>query len=426
MKKSLYNTALSLSETHWLLYNALTDSFIILRNSNQSSIDQLYNDNKEDLVKGGFIIEDSVDELKILQDRLRSILNDNKIYSLIINPTLECNFSCWYCYEEKRKGTLMSEQTKEDLLFFIRRRFKEFSFLSLSFVGGEPFLAFNHAVLPIIRKVQEYALLYDKDYRVSFTTNGSLLTDKKITLLKEFRIGTFQITLDGDKSFHNKTRFFNNGDGSYDLIVQNICKLLLAEINVTLRVNYTAENVSSINSVVLDLIDKTTSEMRKYLTIRLHQVWQTRSIDLSNEIDCIIRQISDHNIRVEQPTFNYVIAPCYADRRHSAVVNYNGDVYKCTAVDFLNVARDGYLTAEGSIKWENNSNEERLIKRLNSTVSCKTCRIQPLCNGGCSQNTLQCNYSDNCLFDMSEEQKDRIVLDRFAMHLRTQHLTKNL
>ena len=91
-----------------------------------------------------------------------------------------------------------------------------------------------------------------------------------------------------------------------------------------------------------------------------------------------------------------------------------------------NVARDGYLTAEGSIKWENNSNEERLIKRLNSTVSCKTCRIQPLCNGGCSQNTLRCNYSDNCLFDMSEEQKDRIVLDRFAMHLRTQHLTKNL
>ncbi|MDD2960797.1 MAG: hypothetical protein PHR45_01790 [Muribaculaceae bacterium] len=40
---------------------------------------------------------------------------------------------------------------------------------------------------------------------------------------------------------------------------------------------------------------------------------------------------------------------CYGDLRNSAIVNYNGDIYKCTAVDFAKEQRDGYLSEKAKI-----------------------------------------------------------------------------
>ena len=49
---------------------------------------------------------------------------------------------------------------------------------------------------------------------------------------------------------------------------------------------------------------------------------------------------------------------CYGDKPNSIVVNFNGDLYKCTAVDFFNTPpRDGYISSDGSLHWENGSLE---------------------------------------------------------------------
>lgn len=426
MKKSIYSTELSLSDRLVLFYNALTDSFVVAKRKEGESMEELRKKYVQSLIDGGFFVEDSVDESEVLQSRLRTVLNDKRAFHLTINPTLECNFSCWYCYEEKKKGTIMSEDTIMRLFLFIRKSFKDFDLLKVSFFGGEPFLAFERIILPTIKNVARFARLYDKAYEISFTTNGSLLTDSWISALKEFNICGFQITLDGDKDCHDRVRFFNNRAGSYKTIVQNICKLLQARICVILRINYTPESIASINSVVTDILSMTTKEMRSLLTINLQQVWQTRSTDLTAEIKRIVKQIETYNINVEEPVFNYINSPCYADLRHSAVINYNGDVYKCTAVDFLNVRRDGYLSSDGVIYWENNSNERRLEKRMNPSTICTDCRIQPLCNGGCSQSTLKIRNDSSCPLNLNKEQKDRIVLERFSQALRTNDLFKAL
>lgn len=227
-----------------------------------------------------------------------------------------------------------------------------------------------------------------------------------------------QITLDGHRELHNKTRFFKKGQGSYDIILKNIVSLLSNEIPVTLRINYTSENLVSLLEVANDLNKLLPESLVAKLKIRLHQVWQTADTDLSEEVEKIIEHLSALKFQVDVPVFDNVFAPCYADYEHSAVINYNGDIYKCTAVDFVNCPRDGYLAENGEIIWENGSLQRRLESRFKN-LPCQSCRIQPICNGGCSQKALDYSEQDYCVCSFSEDKKDRVIKERIASYLRS-------
>lgn len=106
--------------------------------------------------------------------------------------------------------------------------------------------------------------------------------------------------------------------------------------------------------------------------------------------------------------------PCYADKTNEALVNYNGDVFRCTARDFETFPRDGYLTNEGVIVWENDINNRRIMVK-SQNKPCQTCRIMPLCCGGCTQKALDAQNKGEiyCVNEFSEETKDKVILDRF-------------
>jgi sulfatase maturation enzyme AslB (radical SAM superfamily) len=63
--------------------------------------------------------------------------------SVIVN--LHCNFRCRYCYEGNQKGSsFMSEETADQLISFIKKRFQpDMTRLTLDFYGGEPLLSVN-------------------------------------------------------------------------------------------------------------------------------------------------------------------------------------------------------------------------------------------------------------------------------------------
>ena len=100
---------------------------------------------------------------------------------------------------------------------------------------------------------------------------------------------------------------------------------------------------------------------------------------------------------------------CYADKRAQCVVNFNGDIYKCTAIDFQNVQRDGFLSDDGKLIWENNSLERRMQSKTKNE-RCKSCRVLPLCHGGCSARALEAE-DGYCLYP-SEDEKDQMVINR--------------
>ena len=96
------------------------------------------------------------------------------------------------------------------LITNIIREQQDLQFFTISFFGGEPLMYFNTVAKPIIKHLEQEIASSKVKVHIHFTTNGYLLNSRLINYLKGKSI-SFQITLDGAKEDHDKTRFTKNG-----------------------------------------------------------------------------------------------------------------------------------------------------------------------------------------------------------------------
>lgn len=101
---------------------------------------------------------------------------------------------------------------------------------------------------------------------------------------------------------------------------------------------------------------------------------------------------------------------CYADTPQHLVINYNGDIFKCTARDFVSAQREGVLHDDGSV--ELNDVYERRMRLRYVNPACLACKILPICNGGCSQSKMEAAKQTECYRGMSEADKDAYIKAR--------------
>lgn len=121
-KYSHYNIDL-VYENKILLYNSLTDKFLIIENflfelliasKNEDCIEEINNYHQsfyESLLHNGFIVDKNLDEYEIIKNKIIEVDNNEEEFNIIINPTMNCNFNCWYCYEDHIKDSKMSINT---------------------------------------------------------------------------------------------------------------------------------------------------------------------------------------------------------------------------------------------------------------------------------------------------------------------------
>lgn len=409
MKFSLYNNRIALSPTSDIVYNALSNRFIAIKNSlDMSHVDDLNPSTIRILQDNGMIVEDNVDEYALVKEQWYKTVEYDEMYMLIVNPTLGCNFRCWYCYEGHDKPSRMTKETYASILRMIDRVLDNYNGLAFNFFGGEPLLKYDEVVKPMIEYAYNEAMRRKKNIMVHFTSNGYLLDDERITFLKSHNTNTFQITLDGGENLHNKIRTAKGGN-SFRTITSNIRKLASMAIEVVVRLNVTQENIDSCSEII-DWLKQLTQEEKQMVSVSVHQVWQTANIyDISDKIDQLLDKICRMGIWAVKQPYNNLRDMCYADRRNTVLINYNGDAFKCTAIDFDTVPRDGFINDRGEIEEENGSMRQRITKRWHNT-RCNRCRIFPLCMGGCSRTVM--SYPDNyCIFDNDDSKKDKVVLD---------------
>ena len=431
MKNSCYNSLIPLSEKTDVIFNALSDAFLFVHTIDKSlwddpaKMEMKHPALFKKLCEHGLYVEDEVDEFQILNHQNQAIIENEKDYFIIINPTLACNYKCWYCYENHIPHSKMSAETLEKVFKHMTHVVETRSQLQsfpIAFFGGEPLLYFKDIVLPIIRFHDALCKQYHIPYTsIGFTSNGGLLNPEMIAVLAQYENVQFQITLDGGKEAHNKIRYSYKGQDSYTLILHNVISLLKNGIDVRLRINYTAESLDSLTDIADDLSMLSENDKSR-LEVDFHQVWQERSP--SKDLDGI-RNVVDYfykkKLYVIFNDVNMVRNPCYGDRRNTAVINYNGDIYKCTAKDFNVINRDGYLNENGDIVWLKSQDYRANIRFKDGF--CNTCRIAPLCGGGCSRYMLEQDQNANksCLYK-SEERIDELILDRLDMFIRNRQL----
>ena len=368
------------------------------------------------LVDQGFVVEESKDEVALVRQKVEEIDNQRSAFFLMINPNMTCNFKCYYCYETHVNKSRISAQTIDSIRKFISKEVKVVRSFPLSFFGGEPLLYFHKDVAPIVDWYAAECRSAGLTPIISFTTNGFLADQDFIDFFRGRNLPcSFQITFDGFGEEHDRVRFHTGHRGSYRTIVSNVQALVQNGFFVRVRINYTDKNISDAHLVARDLRASINAEIQRQVLFDFHRVWQNYEAgDISGVLKECIEKVRSYGFEVSNTySMNNVAESCYADKVNSAVINYNGDIFKCTARDFQHGKREGFLSEDGELIWENGNLEKRMDAKFKNRP-CLKCRIMPLCNGGCSQHAIENSGSDYCIFNGDESEKDKVVESKIS------------
>lgn len=231
MKASSYNFFYE-KDDGYLAYNSRSNALAVITKSDFEKYDDYVKFGKqiedEELVKslkeGFFLIDDNVDELKILRFEMYRDRMDENTLTLTIAPTSNCNFRCIYCYEkESIRNKSMTKETEDAIVNFIEQLKDDISSLSIAWYGGEPLMRFD-IIERLSKKIIRLCKENDIKYFSSIVTNGYLLNEEMAKKIKDCNISKIQITIDGPQEIHDKRRILANGDGTFEKILNNIIK----------------------------------------------------------------------------------------------------------------------------------------------------------------------------------------------------------
>lgn len=429
-KTSLYNYFLN-EDSHFIYFNGVSSCVFSVTLKEHEQLQLLfldlisfeinYNSVFNNFVKWGFIVEEDVNEIDIIRYKNKQDVYGNGFYNLVINPTLECNFNCWYCYEEHPKG-FMSEDVVDRVIKHISYKIdkERITALHLSWFGGEPLLYFNEVVYPISLYAKEKCKSSNIPFFCSATTNASKINIAMIEKMNLIDLKHFQITIDGTPDKHDKIRNENGLPSFYHIVnnIENICKFI-DDSDITLRLNYDEKALK--DEAVKVIFDNIPIVYRSKIKPNFQRVWQTIRSKTSENY----KRLELHNycnnlgFKVYSPSNLFQTGlhyKCYADRCNHLEINYDGKIYSCTARDFSDKNVIGILKKDGSVEWDELKRVKRYANATFENDMCLNCRYLPLCLGPCSQKVLETSVDklqDICCLNITEVSPETVIKDHF-------------
>ncbi len=427
-KLSKYNFKVEYNDT-LLLYNPLSNIIAPIKLVDKGILIKLLNNlpvfikEKAELFTKfkdwGFIINKDFDEIDYIRLMNHKKVFISRYYRLTINPTLDCNMSCWYCTVDsagvirpnKRMSDAVIKNIKKHASLLIEKKLIDGIFLD--WFGGEPMLYFYEVILPIASHIKDMAIKYNIPMTHHITTNGYLIDKNNLNEIKKISLNSFQITLDGNEEKHNKIRK-HNGLPTFNKIIENI-NLICDKIEnprITLRINYDRKTLYNIS----EIIPKILKHNRNKIRVSFQKVFQIGKLDEDENLllKKVIGEFEESGFRVTYWAFRpNSYHTCYSDKFYHAVVNYDGNVYKCTARDYSENIRAGVLKNNGEIEWNYKLLSRMFSKATFENDKCLNCKLLPLCFGPCIQKTYEVLIKKakfKCLMEDSELSIDTFII----------------
>lgn len=405
MKISMYNHYYLDKNNSYYIYNSLTnalvmcnvDEYNLLKNINNVDISEKF---KKELIDNGLIYNSNNKEIaRVIFDMYKERMRTNAM-GLTIAPTLRCNFTCPYCYENQVDDKNdMDKSIQNSIIKYIKDKANSLSTLGITWYGGEPLLRFD-IIDSISKEIISICKEYHINYTSSITTNGYLLTEDMYLQLIKLNIDQIQIPLDGDKYFHDKTRKTKSNDTSYDVIINNLKNISKyfgnedkVEYNpkVILRINITRNNKSSIENLIYSLKDNNILDFAQYYFAKIDDYEDTsfqnvltekEFINLSNKHLSKLNIVDEDKINMLYPSL--IKSFCVNDRINDFVISPNGTLYKCWEDIGLEHSIGNINNIEEITNNRTSLSEFELeyIKSPLTNVKCADCSLLPICMGG--------------------------------------------
>lgn len=409
MKVSKYNMFyFDESKDSYIAYNSFTNALAYISLANFRELEkyiydpsyQLQPELINELVKGGFLTDDSFDELAILQHRINVNRYATSCLSLTIAPTSACNFRCIYCYEKGSENqSTMTVETQNALVAFVEDKAKYIKKLNITWYGGEPLLAMD-IITSLSVRFMELAKKYKLDYSAAIITNGYLMTLETAHQLVKLGITSCQITLDGCEKNHNNKRPHMSGSGTFQQIISNVISLdNLPELKTSLRINIDKNNLSAAHELNALLKSNQVNNILVYISpIRNSNDCHPLSDCMSKEeffefeFEKILAEKNDLKIMKKYPKLRGNV--CCADAVGAYVIAADGEIYKC----WSDIGRKNLSIGNICNKSWDIMNEILYIKYdPTQDRKCRSCKFLPICMGGCPFDVRTEKY-DRCFY----------------------------
>jgi len=332
----------------------------------------------------------------VQQKRLENFQNqkDEKFHITVLT-TLDCNARCYYCYEKGVTKSSMTPQTARQVVEFIKNNY-DGKIVSFSWFGGEPL--YNHTIIDIIcSELQKLNISYESH----MITNAYLVYEHFDKIINFWNVKRLQITLDGIGVEYNKIKNYIYGKSidAFNVIIDNIERLLSYNIRVVLRVNFNPMNIKAAQETIEFVFQRFGNNSN----LRVYGAWLTGDKIPSPQdyigdshplleiyrtlLNCgYIQDIEDLGIATK-------LLNCSVYRNKWYVVNIDGNLYKCQhaivdgACEAIGDIYDGVINIPTLNKWQGLSYPME---------ECKKCKCLPICQGGCKSKVLKADR-DICL-----------------------------
>ena len=400
----------SVMEVDQIVYDLLEDSKVLSFDEAKEKYANKYTSEeiKEVLGEINELITEGILYTKDMYENEVKINNQVEyMKAMCLNVVHDCNLKCKYCFadegEYKGKREIMSlEVAKAALDFLISQSGPRYN-IEVDLFGGEPLMAFN-----MIKQLVDYAKSIEKkvnkNIRFTLTTNGTLLNDEIIEYLNK-NMKNIILSIDGRKEVNDNMRLTARGTGSYDLIINNIKKLVEGREEgkeYYLRGTYTHQNLDFSNDF-LHLANEGFKEISlEPVVVKENPEISIEFEDLEQvygEYDKIYKYLVEminegkkinfyhYNINLQGgPCVYKRVSACGAGFEYIAITP-SGDIYPCHQFvgkkDFLL----GNIHELGKDKIRNRELVQEFQEaNIYKKEDCNKCWARFYCSGGCQAN----------------------------------------
>jgi len=225
------------------------------------------NEEKDFLLKRGHLTALSQEQefeafkkqARVIFNKNAQMLNQKRQLLLCFVLTYDCNLSCKYCYQKKsppklRVPPMSAEFTNKILTKYLPNLFTKVdgkNNISFILFGGEPLLPSNKKTILCI-------LQYAKKHSINvYVSTNAIFAPKMIKLFgQEYgKIQDVQVTLDGDRSYHNSQRIPLSGEPTFDTMISSIRMLKETGTNVIIRIHTHSKRMNSARKL-FEYLDK--------------------------------------------------------------------------------------------------------------------------------------------------------------------------
>ena len=425
LNKSAYNLYYKIQNNNTLVYNTLSGAILSIPTDfgnhleNQSFDSSGFSERTAKiLLDNGILVEEHRNELVDIEQIYRETCKKNEVLNLFIILTLDCNFLCPYCYQNKTSQRICKSSSIAIIKFiYDYTENHKLNKININWFGGEPLLNKN-AIYEISHAIKVKGL----ELTSTLNTNGYLLDNSLISDFGILGINELKITIDGTKTVHDSRRSLKNGQGTFSKIIENVNRVIdLYEKQVSIQIS---TNIDQNNIQDYPKFLEFMKPLRNKVVFSFERTRNNlgRGTGYQNTINQ-----EEFNILAEQLYENLsengfgsrnlpqrINCACNAELVNSFTLGPDLSIYKCASGINIPENRIGHLNRNGEMIFNSIVQEKWNTYDIFKDQECIKCLLLPLCMGGCPEKRLGLNPGDilpkSCYYDKNfETVKNRVL-----------------